>query len=144
LALKEFIRQHGWQTLVADGETQHELAAYKPFMEAKAIDVFQGDMNHFGIDGILAEAAMARPHGARIAPHNWGSLVGYYMELHIGRAVSNFYRAEHDPLSTDVLIADGYQIKDGFARLPEAPGFGLTINEDAFAREVEVRFDLKA
>lgn len=144
LALKEFIRQHGWQTLVADGETQHELAAYKPFMEAKAIDVFQGDMNHFGIDGILAEAAMARPHGARIAPHNWGSLVGYYMELHIGRAVSNFYRAEHDPLSTDILIADGYQIQDGFARLPEAPGFGLTINEDAFAREVEVRFDLKA
>ena len=34
-----------------------------------------------------------------VAPHNWGSLVGYYMQLHVGRAIENFYRAEHDPLS---------------------------------------------
>ncbi|HEX5500725.1 MAG TPA: enolase C-terminal domain-like protein, partial [Thermomicrobiales bacterium] len=133
LELKAFIRRLGWQTLVADGETQHELAAYRPFAAAGAIDVFQGDMNHFGLDGILAEAALAKPHGGRIAPHNWGSLVGFYMELHVGRAVSNFYRAEHDPLTNDVLKADGYQIKDGTARVPEAPGFGLSIDEAAFA-----------
>jgi L-alanine-DL-glutamate epimerase-like enolase superfamily enzyme len=144
LELKAFIRQHGWQTLVADGETQHELEAFRPFMAAGAIDVFQGDMNHFGLDGILAEAAMAKPHAGRIAPHNWGSLVGFYMELHVGRAVSNFYRAEHDPLTSDVLLADGYQIKDGMARVPDAPGFGLSIDEAAFAREAEIRFDVKA
>lgn len=144
LQLKAFIREHGWNTLVADGETQHELAAYRPFIEAGAIDVFQGDMNHFGIDGILTEAEMAKPHGGRIAPHNWGSLVGFYMELHVGRAVSNFYRAEHDPLATDVLVADGYQIKEGLANAPKSPGFGISIDEAAFTREAEIRFDLKA
>lgn len=144
LQLKAHIRDRGWSTLVADGETQHELAAYRPFIEAGAIDVFQGDMNHFGIDGILTEAEMAKPHGGRIAPHNWGSLVGFYMELHVGRAVGNFYRAEHDPLATDVLVADGYQIKEGLASTPSEPGFGLSIDEAAFAREAEIRFDLKA
>lgn len=144
LALKTFIRKRGWRTLVADGETQHELDAYAPFMESQAIDVFQADMNHFGIDGILAEAAMAKSHGGRIAPHNWGSLVGFYMELHIGRAVRNFYRAEHDPLGSDAIVADGYRIEDGLARVPDAPGFGLAINEAAFARQAEIRFDVRA
>jgi L-alanine-DL-glutamate epimerase-like enolase superfamily enzyme len=143
LELKSFIRQRGWDTLVADGETQHELAAYAPFMEAGAIDVFQGDMNHFGVDGILAEAAMAKPHGGRIAPHNWGSMVGFYMELHAGRAVSNFYRAEHDPLASDVIVADGYRIKDGTVGIPDAAGFGLSIDEAAFDREAEIRFDVR-
>ncbi len=144
LELKAFIGERGWRTLVADGETQHELAAYLPFMKARAIDVFQGDMNHFGIDGILAEAAMAKPHGGRIAPHNWGSLIGFYMELHIARAIGNFYRAEHDPLTSGVIVADGYQIKDGAVSVSDSPGFGLAIDEAAFAREAEVRFDVSA
>jgi L-rhamnonate dehydratase len=144
LELKAFIRERGWQTLVADGETQHELAAYGPFMEAGAIDVFQGDMNHFGPDGILQEASMAKPHGGRIAPHNWGSLIGFYMETHIGRAVKNFYRAEHDPLTSDAIVADGYRIEDGMVRVPDSPGFGLSIDEGALAREAEIRFDVRA
>ncbi|HET6883643.1 MAG TPA: enolase C-terminal domain-like protein [Pirellulales bacterium] len=144
LALKAFIRDRGWGTLVADGETQHELAAYQPFAEAGAIDVFQGDMNHFGIDGILAEAVMAKPHGGRIAPHNWGSLVGFFMESHVGRAVTNFYRAEHDPLASNVLVADSYQNDEGMVSVSDAPGFGLSIDDTTFAREAEIRFNMKA
>ncbi|HUS73500.1 MAG TPA: enolase C-terminal domain-like protein [Sedimentisphaerales bacterium] len=144
LELKRFIRRHRWKTLVADGETQSKLEAYKPFIKARAIDVFQGDMNRFGFEGILTEADWCRPQGLRVAPHNWGSLVGYYMQLHVGRAITNFYRAEHDPLSNAVLIADGYDIRNGSASVPDAPGFGLKINEDKFASTVRVNFDLKA
>ena len=94
---------------------------------AKAIDVLQGDMNSFGIEGILAEAAMARPQGILVAPHNWGSLLGFYLQLHVGLAVPNFYRAEHDPVSS----------------VPDAPGFGLAVDESRFDR-VSVNFDLRA
>ncbi|HEV3004173.1 MAG TPA: mandelate racemase/muconate lactonizing enzyme family protein [Pirellulales bacterium] len=142
--LKDFIKQHGWKTLVADGETQGDLEAFKPFMKAGAIDVFQGDMNRFGFDGILTEAAWAAEHGLRVAPHNWGSLVGFYMQLHVGRAISNFYRAEHDPLTSDVLVAEGYRIEGGLATVPDVPGCGLAIDEKAFAEEAKVLFDLKA
>jgi L-alanine-DL-glutamate epimerase-like enolase superfamily enzyme len=144
LALKEFIRARKWDTLLADGETQGELEPFKPFVAAKAIDVLQADMNHFGVEGILDEADMARPQGIRVAPHNWGSLLGYYHQLHVGGAIDNFYRAERDPLSTAVLIADGYTIKDGIATLPPTSGFGLRINEERFAAEAKVKFDLKA
>ena len=144
LELKRFIYEHGWKTLVADGETQSKLEAYKPFLKARAIDIFQGDMNHFGFEGILTEAAWCRPKGLKVAPHNWGSLVGYYMQLHVGRAITNFYKAEHDPLSNAVLIADGYEIQDGCATVPEAPGFGLKIDEAKFAATVRIKFDIKA
>lgn len=143
LALKAFIKDRGWKTLLADGETQGDLAVFKPFLAARAIDVYQADMNRFGFEGILTEAAWAADAGATVAPHNWGSLVGYYMQLQVGRAVGNFYRAEHDPLSTDVLVAEGYDRKDGTSSVPAAPGFGLSIDEKTFATDVKVRFDLK-
>jgi L-alanine-DL-glutamate epimerase-like enolase superfamily enzyme len=143
LELKRFIKDNGWSTYLADGETQSNLDVFKPFLKAKAIDVYQADMNRFGFEGILTEAAWAKEAGALVAPHNWGSLVGYYMQLHVGRAVTNLYRAEHDPLSTEVLIADGYERKDGASTVPAAPGFGLSIDEKKFASDVKVRFELK-
>jgi len=143
LALKAFIREHGWKTLLADGETQSDLAVFDPFIKHRAIDVLQGDMNHFGFEGILQEAAAAKPAGIQIAPHNWGSLVGFYMQLHVGRAITNLYMAEHDPLTNDVIIADGYTIAHGLCSVPETPGFGIAINEDKFRSRVKVNFDLK-
>jgi len=142
LELKRFISEHGWKTLLADGETQGNLDAYKPFIEARAIDVFQGDMNRFGFEGILTEAAWCKAQGLQVAPHNWGSLVSFYMQLHVGRAITNLYRAEHDPLSNDILIAEGYHIRDGYATIPEVPGFGLKINDKNFAAKARMRFDL--
>ncbi len=143
LALKEFMKANGWKTLLADGETQGTIEVFKPFIDARAIDVFQADMNRFGFEGILTEAAWAREKDLLVAPHNWGSLIGYYMQLHVGRAIKNLYRAEHDPLETRVLRADGYERKDGLSSVPGAPGFGLSIDEKAFASEVKVLFDLR-
>jgi len=143
LQFKEFLRDAGYRTLVADGETQGDLDVFKPFIKAKAIEIYQADMNRFGLEGILTEAAWTAKQDLLIAPHNWGSLIGYYMQLHIGRAITNFYRAENDPLDNDVLIADGYTIKDGIATVPDKPGFGLTINEEKFASDVKVLFDEK-
>jgi len=143
LELKRFMNEHGWKTLLADGETQGDLNVFKPFMKAKAIDVYQADMNRFGFEGIVTEAAWAKDSGASVAPHNWGSLIGYYMQLHVGRAITNFYRAEHDPLSSRVLIADGYERKEGMTTVPDSHGFGLRLDDKAFADEAKVRFDLR-
>ena len=144
LALKAHFRAKRLDTLLADGETQGELEVFKPFIAAKAIDILQADMNRFGVDGILDEADMARPQGILVAPHNWGSLLGYYQQLQVAAATDNFYRAENDPLSSDLLVADGFSIKDGIATLPPTSGFGLRINEQRFAAEAKVKFELKA
>lgn len=47
-----------------------------------------------------------------------------------------------DPLASDVLIYDGYQIADGVCTVPNAPGFGLSIDESKFG-EVKVNFELQ-
>jgi D-galactarolactone cycloisomerase len=142
LELKQYIAEQGWKTMLADGEGQVDVEAYRPFVDARALDMLQGDMYGLGIEGILAEAAMAEPQGILVAPHNWSSLLSLFMQVHVGLVVPNFYRAEHDPLTSDVLTYDGYEIKDGFCSVPDAPGFGLSLNENKFDR-VSVNFDLK-
>ncbi len=47
------------------------------------------------------------------------------------------------PLSSAALVAEGYERKEGASSVPDCPGFGLSLNEQAFAREVKVRFNLK-
>ena len=43
------------------------------------------------------------------------------MQLHVGRAITNFYRAEHDPLSNEILVAGGYDIKTVPPPFPKNP-----------------------
>jgi L-alanine-DL-glutamate epimerase-like enolase superfamily enzyme len=116
----------------------------RPWVEAGAVDILQGDMNRFAFEGILEEAAIARPHGARVAPHNWGSLFGFYCQLQVGRAIDNFYMAEQDPMSTPAIITDGFVIKDGECTIPDRPGLGLAIDDRALADAACVHFDLRA
>ncbi len=144
LEFKAFLKSNGWDTLVADGETQKDLGAYLPFMKAGAIDVYQGDMNRFGFEGILTEASWAAEHGGRVAPHNWGSQVGFFMQVQIGRAITNFYRAENDPLRNQIVVTDGYKIENGTAAPPDAPGCGMTVDEAKFGNNVRMSFDLQA
>ncbi len=141
-ALKEFYAEHKWPTLVADGETQQDYNAYKPFIETRTLDILQGDINHFGVEGIRAEAALAAPQGVKVAPHSWASLIGFYHATQVGGSIENFFRAEHDPLTSPLLIAEGYAIKDGYVTLPSTPGFGLSVDEPHFAKAT-IRFDLK-
>jgi L-alanine-DL-glutamate epimerase-like enolase superfamily enzyme len=142
LESKAFIAERGWKTMLADGEGQDDVEAYRPFVETKALDMLQGDMYVLGIDGILAEAMMAEPKRILVAPHNWSSLLSLFMQVHVGLVIPNFYRAEHDPVQSEVLIYDGYEIKDGFCSVPDAPGFGLAFDESKFD-QVQVNFELK-
>jgi L-alanine-DL-glutamate epimerase-like enolase superfamily enzyme len=143
LELKAFLRERKLKTLIADGETQQTLEPFKPFIAARAIDIYEGDINHFGIEGILTEAAWTKAQDLQVSPHGWGSLVGFYMTLQVGRAITNYYRGENDPLDNELLIADGYAIQGGTASVSEAPGFGLKLHEEKFAAAIKPKFDLK-
>ncbi len=57
--------------------------------------------------------------------------------------IPTFYRAEVDPVQSDTLTYDGYQINDGLCSVPDAPGFGLAIHERKFGR-MRVNVELKA
>ncbi len=144
LALKAFMKDHNPNILVADGENKRFPRDMASWVESGAVDILQGDMNQFGFEDILAEADIARGHGAMVAPHNWGSLFGYYLQLHVGRAIDNFFRAEQDPMSCRAVATEGFDIREGAVRVPDAPGLGLKLNDDALRDAACVHFDLKA
>lgn len=142
-AFKDYIKSLGLETLVADGENIRRPEQMKEWIQAEAVDILQGDMNLYGFEDILKEAAMGRPHDIRIAPHNWGSLLGYYLQLQAGKAIPNFYMAEEDPLSTPAVNTGGYYLKDGASTVPDSPGIGLQLSEQALGEHACVHFDLK-
>jgi L-alanine-DL-glutamate epimerase-like enolase superfamily enzyme len=144
LDLKAFLAEQGMQVLIADGETQGALEPLLPFMEARAIDLYQLDTNRFGMEGIRREAAEAAKHGLAVVPHNWASLIGFYTTLQLGRGLPNLRWAENDLSANEILLADGYRIQDGLASVPEAPGFGLAVHEANFAAQVKPVFDIWA
>lgn len=143
LELKQFFSQRGIGTLVADGESRSTPNEFRPYVDAGALDLLQGDMNAFGIEGIREEARMAHVKGIRVAPHNWGSILGFFAQLHVGAATDNFYMAEQDPLHTPAIVVDGFELKNGRCHIPAKPGLGLRIAEQELAAVGRVRFDVR-
>ena len=132
--VRNLLAERKLKTLIADGESWRgpdDSLALK-MIDSGTVDVLQGDMRQFEIEGILAESrlAAAAGHGSRIAPHNWGSQFGFYMQIHVACAIPNFYRAEHDPGKPvdDTLVHRGYTIANGHCTDFDAPGFGIELN----------------
>lgn len=138
--LRETVKKHGMSTLLADGESWQ--AADDPLavkmIQSKTIDLLQGDMRQFEIEGILAASRMAEEvgFGSQLAPHNWSTRIGTCMMMHVACAIPNFYRGEVDPARPldEVLVHHGYKIKDGMCTDFDTPGFGITVNRAALER----------
>ena len=97
--------------------------------------------SHLTILTCARASSTRREKPSRSSSERWKS---FYMQLHVGRAITNFYRAEHDPLSNEILVAEGYDIKKGAATLPQEPGAGISINESKFSSDATIRFDVSA
>ena len=51
---------------------------------------------------------MAAAHGVRCAPHNWGSLLGFYLSLQFGKTIPHFLYGEVATLTSDVIDTSNY------------------------------------
>jgi D-galactarolactone cycloisomerase len=80
LALKAYLREKGYATLVADGESARDLDDFDALVKREALDVFQPDIRAFGLtrQAALARKLSVKP-ALKLAPHNWGSFLGLYM-----------------------------------------------------------------
>jgi D-galactarolactone cycloisomerase len=144
-ALRERMEKAGIQTLIAEGETEREVAAFEPYLSPKKLfDVVQLDIRTAGILDNLTLARRAESAGAVSVPHNWGSRVGVLMGLQAAKAVKAITAAEDDRSTCDVIEADGYAFKDGLVAVGDAPGLGLRVNEKLYemkCKKVEVRVE---
>ena len=124
---------------IAAGERHAYMHGVRQLIEREIIDVVQPDTGRAG--GLLQMkkiAAMAEAHGITFAPHS-GSLgpVAEYAAIHLLATLPNTLILEH--LEDDVpqryeVITQPPDVVNGHLLVPDAPGLGVDIVEDAIAK----------
>ena len=124
------------RTPLCSAENLTAVHDYVRFFEAGAMDVAMIDVAWNGIAQSLHIAELAAAHEVHVAPHNYYSHVSTFMCAHVAAAVSNLRIMETDVDSApwrDDLVTTAPTIENGWMRLPDAPGLGTALNEEAVA-----------
>lgn len=133
---------------IAAGERLFTRFGFRELIEKQAVSVVQPDLCHCG--GILEArmiAAMAETYYMQAAPHNPLGPISLAACLQLDACIPNLLAQEHPgmPDHRDLgvgLLKKPFVIEDGFIRIPEGPGLGIEVDEDALAEyEFEGNWD---
>lgn len=143
LELLAEVKRHA-RSPVAAGERLYTLADFYRLTALRAADIIQMDVAHCG--GILVSkkiAAMAAAQDMRIAPHCSVGPVALAACLHVDVSTPNFMIqeafAEFDVPWRNDLVRGWTPIRNGEFVLPDKPGLGLDIDEEAIAAHPYVK-----
>ena len=134
-ALKHFIVQKGYDTLVADGESGPP-PTYFDMVKRGWIDVVQHDFRAKGLTWWRETAAMIEPWGGQCAPHCWGSLIERYAHAHFAASIPHFSLQEAAPAAMPGIVLDGWAMRDGCLIVPDTPGTGFDLEAAAIAEGI--------
>ena len=122
---------------LASGEANYGIYEFKQLIQRQALDYVQPDICLCG--GVLALkkiAALAEAQNILVAPHNPMSPLGTAVNIHFAASTPNFHILEyHAPDSgayKNVLKEPLMVKKDGYVEIPNKPGWGVELNEEAF------------
>ncbi|MBT3266241.1 mandelate racemase [Candidatus Poribacteria bacterium] len=132
IAFRDFLREAGWDTLLADGESSRP-DDFDDIVRAGGLDVIQFDLRFYSLTRWLAYMPLIREAGVIAAPHNWGShLSGFYIpQFALGCADVSL--AEIDSATMPAASTEGYVFADGALSVPDTPGFGIGLDDALFA-----------
>lgn len=133
--LKGWLQAEGIATLIADGEGW-AAPLLLDWAREGLIQVIQYDIHGHSFTQWLALGQQLDAWAVRSAPHHYGGHIGNYTAPHLAAAVEGFTFVEWDEATTPGIDAPGYGIEAGQVVVPATPGFGLTLDEDAFQRAV--------
>lgn len=121
---------------IATGERLFTKWGFREVLEKQAAAVVQPDLCHAG--GILEckkIAAMAECYYAGVAPHNPLGPISLAACLQLDACIPNFLVQEQVSLG-DGYLKEPFRIEDGCIALPEKPGLGIELDEEAVAAKV--------
>ena len=123
---------------IAAGERFYSLYDFRYAIEKQAVDYAQPDLRVTGgITAVKKIAAMAESSLVSIAPHNIHGLVGTAMSLHLMAVIPNAsileYSVENVPWKSEIFTRT-LKAENGFLHVPDCPGLGLDLIEDAAAK----------
>jgi galactonate dehydratase len=121
---------------LASGECNYTKFEFRDLINMQALDIVQPDICVCG--GIMEMkkiAAMAEAQYMMVAPHNPMSPLATAVNVHFAASTPNFlileYRAPDSGAHKDVL-KQPIMVKDGHVEIPNKPGWGVELNEEAF------------
>jgi D-galactarolactone cycloisomerase len=127
---------------IAGGEMARTFDELRLALEADALDVYQPDVVlALGISGARTLAELALRRNRWFTPHTWTNGIGLLANLHVCAGVGGGPMLEfpHDPPGwtprrRDFMLAEPITIDaDGMLCVPDAPGLGVMLDEEAVA-----------
>lgn len=134
--LQNWMRERGLLVLLADGEG-YAAAPLLDWAQAGAIDVIQYDLRDIGLTKWLKVGQKLDSWSVRSAPHNYGSNFGNHASCHLSGVIEHFTFVEWDHADTPGLDTSAYSLSEGQINVPDAPGFGLTLDDAIFQLVVQ-------
>ena len=129
---------------IAAGERWATIYGVREFVERQAVDLLQCDLvNCGGITGLKKVASLAEAHYIGMAPHNPNGPVATMMNLQFAACIPNYYMLETIGGEAEwqiwrEVLRNNVSLDDGHLPVPCAPGFGVTLNEEALAQRTYV------
>ena len=125
---------------IAAGELFFSVAGFSKLAASGACDILMPDVKYCG--GLMEArhiAAMAESYGREISPHNPSGPVALAASVQLSASIPNFAVLEYawgEVPWRDALITPRESIERGQILVPEAPGFGIELNEKVIASHV--------
>ncbi|MCL2058882.1 MAG: galactonate dehydratase [Oscillospiraceae bacterium] len=124
---------------IAAGERLFSRFEYREVVNERLLDIAQPDICHCGgITEIMKIDAMVEAYHIKFAPHNPNGPVATAASLQVCAASQNFVILEFASGSvwsrTDIVKGISFKPSDGYFALPEGPGLGIDLDEEAMAR----------
>ena len=131
-------------TPVCTGEDIYLLEGFKPLIDNEAVSIIHPDLATSG--GILETKKIgdyAQEKGIPMALHQAGSPIVAMANVHCAAATEGFIALEmhsvDNPWWDDLVNFETKKIiNNGFVKVPESPGLGITLNEDAVEKHLNV------
>ena len=123
---------------IATGERFTTIFEFQQLLEAKACAYVRTDLCLCGgLTGCKKVAAMAEAHHVKVIPHNPLSPVSTAACVQLDACIPNFalqeYTGESEPPKSELLVTP-LELKDGYLTVPDGPGLGIELNEEALTK----------
>jgi len=119
---------------IASCESLFGRRQYRPFFENRSMDVAIVDVPWNGLAESIKIASMADAYEINCAPHNFYGHLATMMGAHLAAVMPNFAIMEADiddvPWKDD-LVTQVPAIMHGTMTVPQGPGWGADVNEEA-------------
>lgn len=121
---------------IATGERVFTKWGFLDVLQKRAATVLQPDLCHAGgITECRLIAGMAEAYYATIAPHNPLGPISLAAGVQLSASIPNFLCQEQVSLG-EGYIKQPFQVVEGYLKLPEGPGLGIELDENAMADKI--------